>query len=114
MTVTEPDAFEELLKVGGGGDSHHLDQVGFLDTKARMHELVGQLAVVGQEEQPFAGLIQTANGVDALVDLRDELNRPRPSGGVAVRAEVAPRFVDQPVNMTLRADRLTINTNALL
>ena len=77
VAVAQPDALEELLPgpraVGCAG---HLDQVGLLDAEARVHQPIGQVAVVGQQQQPLAVLVEPADGVDALADVRHQVDRP--------------------------------------
>ena len=116
VAVAEPDALEQL--VAGprvGGLAGHLDEVGLLDAEARVHQPIGQVAVVGQQQQPLAVLVEPADGVDALADVRHQVDGQRPAGRVVIGAEVAARLVDQPVDRLFRVpDRLAIDGDALL
>src|SRR5579884_2074729 len=88
--------------------------IGLLDAEARMHELVGEIAVVGQQQQPLAILIESADGIDAFMDVRHKVHRSRPTGGIVVGAEVAARLVDKPVDQALDFQRLAIDLDLLL
>ena len=78
-----------------------------------MHELESQVAVVGQEEQSLAGLIQPADRVDALRNMRHQVEYQGPMGGIAVGTEIATGLVDEPVHGPLAADGLAIDRDVL-
>ena len=79
-----------------------------------MHQVAGQVAVVGHQQQPLAVLVEPADGVDALLDVRHQVDRARAAGRVVVGAEVAARLVDQPVDERLRSGmRLAIDGDLL-
>ena len=113
VAIAEPDALEQLLDVLAVGLAGHLDQIGLLDAEARMHEPIGQVAVVGQQQQALAVLVEPADGVDALADVRHQIDGPRPAAGIVVGAEVAARLVDQPVDELLAVQRLAIHAHGI-
>jgi hypothetical protein len=76
-----------------------------------VHEGHGEIAVVGHEEQSLAGLIQPADGIDALFDVRQQVDGTGTAAGIAVRAEMTDRLVHDPVNELLRPDRVVIDGN---
>ena len=59
--------FFQLLKGGSIGATIDLNQVFFFDAIAWMSQSVGQLAIVGDQDHAFTGLIQTAYVVDSQV-----------------------------------------------
>ena len=91
----------------------HLHQIRLLDAEARVHQLERQVAVVGQEQQAFAVLVEPADGVDALRHMRHEIDGARPAGGIVIGAEVAARLVDEPVDRPLDMQRLAIDGDGL-
>jgi hypothetical protein len=113
LAVRQPDAVEQLLEVVRGrlaGDEY---QVGLLDLVPRVHQGVGEFAVVGHQQHPLARLVEAADGVDALLDVRDQVGREGPSGGVVVGAEVAGRLVNHPVDGLLGPHRLVVHRDLL-
>ena len=91
-------AFAKLLEtffVELAGDLH---VVNLLDAVARVGEPVGELAVVGDEDQPFARHVEPADAEDARRVGRQHVDDARPAGRVAGRADDALRFVDGEVD----------------
>jgi hypothetical protein len=74
---------------------------------------MGQVAVVGEQQEAFTRLIEAADGVDPLGDLRDQIDGPRPAGGIEVGTQVTAGLMDQPVNQALQSDRLAVYADAL-
>ena len=105
----EPDAGDQLPQVRRVRLAGDLHVVGLLDAEARVHQLLGQVAVVGQQQQALAVLVEPADGVDALIDVRDQVEGQRPAGGVVVGAEVAARLVDRPVDVLLGPDGMVVD-----
>src|SRR5205807_1253732 len=54
-----------------------------------------------------------ADGVDPLIDVRDEVEGEQPAGRVVVRAEVARRLVDDPVDRPLVPDWVVVHGDGL-
>jgi hypothetical protein len=75
---------------------------------------LGQVAVVGQQEQALTVLVETADGVDTLMNVRHQVHGPRPAGGVVVGAQVAARLVDDPIDGPLNLQRLAIDLDLLV
>ena len=86
VAVAQPDTFEESMQIVCGWVSCYQNQIRFLDAEAGMHQAMGEVAVIGQEQQSFAGFIQAADGVDALADVRHEIDRQWPAGRIVVGA----------------------------
>jgi hypothetical protein len=74
-----------------------------------MGQLVGEVAVVGQEHETDAHLVEPADCVNALRDLRQEVEHPGTARGVVVGRDVALRLVDREIDRTLDLDFLTVD-----
>src|SRR5579872_2618825 len=84
VALAEVDAFEELLDVLSGGPAGNLDDIGLVDAEARVRQAIGQVAVVGEQQQALAIFVEPADGVDALGDVRHEVDGPGTASGVVV------------------------------
>jgi hypothetical protein len=80
-----------------------LDQVGLLHARCRAGELVGQVAVVGHEQQALAQVVQPSNRIEALAQLREKLHHGWPLLGIAHRRDKTPRLVEHVVAQALGA-----------
>src|SRR5262249_14909892 len=80
-SAAQPDTFEQLAQVFRRGMAGHLDLIRLRHAEPGVREAVGQVAIVGEQQQPLAGLVEPAHRVDALADLRHEVDGPRPAGG---------------------------------
>src|SRR5690348_6338792 len=79
-----------------------------------MHETMREIAIVGQEEQAFAVLVESADGVYTLSDLRHQVDGERTAGRIVVRAQEAARLVDEPVDELLGTHRFAVEGHLLL
>ena len=88
------DPFEQLRPLSVAEGSHHPDRVLALDAEARMHELVGQAARVGEQEQAFGVDVEPADRLPlALVQARQAPEHGRPMLGIVVGDDLASRLV---------------------
>ena len=69
------------------------EQIDLFDLPLRMHQAVGQLAVVRQEQQPLGVEVEPPNGVDALRQVRDEIGHGPAALFVRERGHIAARLV---------------------
>jgi hypothetical protein len=109
LPLGEPDPILELpqvLLVGLPGDQ---DAVDLLDAIARVCQAIGEVAVVGQQDQPGAVLVQSADREDALSDSGKQIDHPGTPRRIGVGRDVASRLVDGEVNQSFLANRLTID-----
>src|SRR5262249_25505958 len=88
--------------------------VDLLDPELRVRQPVGQLAVVGQEHQAGALLVEPADGVDTLGDLRQQVDDPGLARGVAIGRNVALGLVDGVIDAPLGVDLLAVDGDLLL
>jgi hypothetical protein len=77
-----------------------------------MCEPICQFAVVRQDNQAGAVLIEPADRVNPLGYLREQVDDTGPAGGIKIRGNVAPRFVDGVVHHRLEPDRLTVDRDS--
>jgi hypothetical protein len=57
--------FAKAVFFGLAGHFHH---VSFRDVRCSLHQEIGELAVVGEQEQAFAGVIESTDGIDSRAD----------------------------------------------
>jgi len=79
------------------GDAPHAYVVFALDLVPRVHQPLGELAVVRQEQQPLGVVVQAPDGVDVRAHFRQELEHRVAVLGVLARRHVAARLVEQDV-----------------
>ena len=96
------DAVAELVNRGVGGFTADFDEVSFFDAGGGAGEGVGEFAVVGHEQEAFAGVIETADGEDALASF-EEVGDSRAVFGVAGGCDVALGLVEDVVAWALGA-----------
>ncbi len=113
LAFGQPDPVGELrqdLASGRAGDGH---PVKLLDAELGVGQLVGQFAIVGQEHQADAHLVEPPDGVDALGDLGQEVEDPGPARGVVVGRDVSLGLVDREVDRPLQMDLLAVHRHGL-
>jgi hypothetical protein len=92
--VLELDAFREGLHLLVGETPHDAHRVFALDLVARVHQPVGELARIGEEQQAFGVVIEAADIDPAAVADRGQLFEHRWSAlGIVARDEFARRLV---------------------
>ena len=116
--------------------SRHIRLVGPFHLMARVSQPRGQVAVVGEEQQPFTVVIQPADWIDVLTHTLEEIEDGLTPLRIRSGRDHARRFVQQDVSMALRraetpavdpdvvcsriglhphlADRLAVDRNASL
>ena len=113
VAVAEPDTFQKLPNVCRRGKTRHLNEVSFFDAKARVHQPIGQVAIVGQKQEPFAGLINPAHRVNTLRNMRNQVDGEWPAGRIVIGTQIPARLVYQPVHRLFGPQRLAVNANLL-
>ena len=112
-TAIDHDAVAELVDRRERGFTADFDEVGFLDAGGGAGEGVGEVAVVGHEEEAFARVVEAANGKDALASF-EEVGDGGAVFGVAGGGDVALRFVENVVARTLGAmEELAVDANVV-
>jgi len=97
------DAGAQALERFFAGLAADFDEIGFGNVGAGLGEFLGQGAIVGKEKKPFTGVIEAANGIDALGEFAEELHDGGAAFGIADGGDVAFRFVQEKIDETLRA-----------
>jgi hypothetical protein len=93
------DAASQPLQLGKGRRALDFDQVFLLNAVSGVKQALGELAVVREQDEPFALLIQTPDRIGAR-DLRrrHELEHGRSAPGIAHRAQDSGRLVEREVD----------------
>jgi hypothetical protein len=87
--------------------------VNLLDTVTRMGEPVGQLSIVGDEDETFAGDIEPANWEHAGGVWGKQVDDARPAGGVASGCHDAFRLIHGKVDELRTAQRFAVDADFL-
>ena len=95
------EAFGKLFDLVALGFSADLDDVFLLWGGGRMHDEVGELAIIGQDEKAGGIEVQPTDGEEAAVLLRDELQNGFSSLRIIERADIASGFVEKEIMVFL-------------
>jgi hypothetical protein len=114
LAFGEPDALRQLVEHVLRRVASHDSAIDFLDAELGVRQTIGQLAVIGQEHQPNAHLVEPADRIHALGDLRQQVDDARLSGRVVVGRDVTLRLVDRDVDRFLAMDHLPVEGNLRL
>ena len=63
----------------------------------RVHDVVGELAVVGHQEHALAVAVESADGIESHVDILDEIGDAPSAAFVAHRGEHAARLIEHDI-----------------
>jgi hypothetical protein len=97
------EAAPQFLNVFGLRLAGDLDQIGFRHMRCGAHEMVGQRAVIGHQQQAFAQVVQPADGIYARSRLLHQVHHRGPAFRIGDRGHIALGFVQQKINMTFCA-----------
>lgn len=95
------DAVAKPLERLVAGLAANFDVVGLGNMVSGFGELLGQVAVVGEEQEAFAGVVEATDGVDALGQIAEELHDGGATFGVGDGGDVAFRLVQQEIDESL-------------
>ncbi len=76
-------------------------QISFRDVRRRFHEPVRELAVIGQQQQAFTGVVESADRIDASPDAAEQVHHGGPLLRIAHGSDVSFWLVQQQVHVTL-------------
>ena len=93
-TFLETDAAAHAPEHAAVGRAVHLHLVDALDAASRVHQALGQGAVVGEEKQAAALQVQATDRIQPLVHVREQITHRGTALGVGQRAHHATRLVD--------------------
>ena len=94
LSFGESHALTELVEQFRRWHTGHLHEIFLLHSIPWMGQQVGEIAVVGDQDQPFAHPVEPADGKEPPLS-RHEIDHPGPSSGVKVGRDRAHRFVEQ-------------------
>ena len=107
--IIELHALTETTERFTTNGTGHERQVGPLDSERWVQQPMGQVTIVGEQEQSFGVLIESSDGVEPLVQV-DEVHHGRPSFGVAGGGDDALWLVQHQVaHSGVDDDALTVD-----
>ncbi|SIN71420.1 hypothetical protein SAMN05444166_0354 [Singulisphaera sp. GP187] len=109
LAFRQPDSVDQLVEHLAFGASGHDNAVELLDAELGVRQLIGELAVVGQENQPRAHLVEAADGIDALGHLGKDVDHPGAAGRVVIGGDVPLGLGDRVIDHPLEMDGLTVD-----
>ena len=113
--VREVEPLFELLNCLRFRDSGDLKSIGADHAEPRMHQLVREFTVIRDQQEPFAALVESANGEQSrAVVKRDELNSQRPSAGIAIRTDITDWLIDEEIPLSLGSQDFSIEADFLI
>lgn len=69
--------------------------------RCRFHQEIGEFAIVGEQQQAFAGVVETAHGIDARADPVKQIHHSGAMLRIVERGDVALGLVHQQINVPL-------------
>ncbi len=106
FALTQLDALAQLAQRAGQGPAFHKNQVFLRVLVARVRELVRQVAIIGQQHQALAVIIQPPHGIEALRHL-DQVGEARATVCAFGVRKIASRFIQQDVARRFGASQRT-------
>ena len=106
----DDDSVAEALEGLLGGTGEGEDVVLLVEAVTRVHDPVGDVAVVGEQEQPFGVAVEPADRVHPLRHL-DKIHHGAAVTFVFCRRDVAAGFVEEEVARPLRLEQLAVDAD---
>jgi hypothetical protein len=94
FSVREPDAFGQFGQDLAARIAGHERAIELLNAVARVSEPVRELAIVGENHQSRAVLVQPAYGIHPLRYLGEKVDHTRPSRGIEIGRDITLGLVD--------------------
>jgi hypothetical protein len=114
-SVFETHAIDELLQRRLIGHALHLGQVDAGHLVAGVHQLVGKLAVVGEQQRALGVVVQPADGEDAAAGVLRVVGHGGPALRVGQRGDHPGRLVEEEVlPLAVDADELAVEQHQIL
>jgi hypothetical protein len=101
VVESDVDAGAEASEGFFVGAAADFDEIFFGNVGAGFGEFLGEGAVVGEEEEAFAGVVEAAYGIDAFGERAEELHYGGAAFGIADSGDVAFGFVEHEVEEAL-------------
>jgi hypothetical protein len=114
LATLDTHSLAKPIDVLFAGLTANLDEVGFLHAQGGTSQLVGKLAVVCDEQQPFAEVVEAPDRIESLPHLGEELHDGRPALRVTDGCDVPFGLVEHEVAEAFGAlKQLSINTDVI-
>jgi hypothetical protein len=114
LAPVDPYSPAQRLDLGLAGLAGDLHQVDLLHTRGGARELVGQLAVIGHQQQAFAQIIEPPHRVEPFAHAGEELHHRRPALRILDCGHVAARLVQHKVPLALGAmEQLAVHADVI-
>ncbi len=113
VPVGELESLAELFEAVSIGDPGDLNAVDPGHLVARVNQLVGQFAIVGDHQQSFAVFVESSDAEQAGSDVGEQVDDPRSTSGVPVGAQVSCRLVQQVVLGPFGANGFSVDDDSL-
>jgi len=91
--------FAEPLEIGEGEHALDFDLVGLLEVIPVFEELRGEVAVVGEEDEPGGGVFEIADGIDAIRKSTKKITQSFAAFGIGERGDDFGRLVKEKVDV---------------
>ncbi len=115
VAVVEEHAVLELAEGLVIDPAAHGDVIRLVHLVTRVTQAVGELAVVGQQQESGGVHVQTPDGEETRFRrMLDEIDRARATLGIAVRADHAARLEEHDVDRPLRPHDLPVDDDAVV
>ena len=101
LLAVDDDAFLKAIEIVVVGHAEDPRLVHARHAVTRMGQLRGEVAVVGQDEQPFGIVVEASDRVDVVAHAPQQIDHRRPPLGIGPRRDVAARLVQQEVEAAL-------------
>src|SRR5436190_1853236 len=112
--AVDGDAALQLADDALVGDAAHLHVIRLHRSMLRMRDLEREVAVVGEQQQSFRLIVETADRIDALAHAFDEIDDGLASFRIVDRRRHFSRFVQEDVAMGLGArDQLAVDFDVI-
>jgi hypothetical protein len=108
--TTDDDAVADALQGLRGWSGQRQNLVLLVKPITRMHDAVGDITVVGQQEDAFRVTIEPANRIDALPNL-DQIHDGPPVSLILGRRDIATWLVQNDIAGTLRPQYFAVDSN---
>lgn len=106
----EFDAVAQLLNIFLFGLARNFDQICFRHVRSSAHQMVGQCAVIGHEQQAFTEVIEAAYGINARSRLLHQFHHRGAAFRIGNCGDVALGLVQKKIDVALDAlQQLAVN-----
>ncbi len=113
VSVGELESLTELFEAVSGGDPGDLNAVDPGHLVARVNQLVGQFAIVGDHQQSDAVFVESSDAEQAGSHAGEQVDDPGSTSGVIVGAQVSWRLVQQVVLGPFGANGFSVDDDSL-